>query len=210
MVDEQELRPDWLPDKFRSPEDLARSYSEAENKIRTQGQELSQLREQLASLEFEQEAEPQEQPSFDPMATIKQMVEQQLAPQMQQYAPPAPELVIDQAERLLAAQVPDYADYQEQVFGLFKDSPEWQAELGRAASTGNPSATAAVIAGAVQTLAASGQLTRQASSRDMKLAAQGISGGQSGRPDTPSDQRDWERIVAAGQGTYGELAAKGR
>ncbi len=46
----QEERPGWLPDNFSSPEDLARSYQESQRKITEQGQQLSQVRDELESM----------------------------------------------------------------------------------------------------------------------------------------------------------------
>lgn len=40
-------RPEWLPDKFKQPEDLARSYSELESKLGEQGRQLSELQQAL-------------------------------------------------------------------------------------------------------------------------------------------------------------------
>lgn len=61
-------RPPWLPENFDSPEALATSYTEAQRKITEQGNELSQLREDVESLS-------------ELAATLQQQ------PQQQQYQP---------------------------------------------------------------------------------------------------------------------------
>src|SRR5574338_125029 len=47
---EQEERPSWLPENFKSPEDLATSYKEAQRKISEQGERMSEMERELASL----------------------------------------------------------------------------------------------------------------------------------------------------------------
>ena len=46
----EESRPDWLPDNFKSPEDLAKSYQSQQSKLTQQGQEISSLKQQVESL----------------------------------------------------------------------------------------------------------------------------------------------------------------
>jgi len=64
---EQE-RPEWLPDKFRSPEDMARSYSEAEQRLVSLQSQLDQERQQFSSAlqNMEQMREQENQPRWDP------------------------------------------------------------------------------------------------------------------------------------------------
>lgn len=56
-------RPEWLPERFKNPEDLVRSWEESTRKISDQGQELSSLREEFDSL-AEQFNVPQQQQQF--------------------------------------------------------------------------------------------------------------------------------------------------
>ena len=52
-VEEQSVepeRPEWLPEKFKSEEDFAKSYSELENRLREQGEERNNLEAQLTDL----------------------------------------------------------------------------------------------------------------------------------------------------------------
>lgn len=58
--EQQEERPEWLPQQFKTPEDFARSYGELQSVLGRQGQELGELRklaEQIAA-EPRQQAPP--------------------------------------------------------------------------------------------------------------------------------------------------------
>lgn len=68
-------RPEWLPDKFKNPEDLAKSYSELESKFGQTQQQLKEQQEQWES--FLQEQEEQQQ-----QAAQQQQIQQQV-PQAQ-------------------------------------------------------------------------------------------------------------------------------
>lgn len=48
---EEPARPEWLPDNFRSPEDLASSYRQLEEKLREQGAEKNQYQETASQLQ---------------------------------------------------------------------------------------------------------------------------------------------------------------
>src|SRR5215471_4429897 len=71
---QQPERPDWLLDKFKSVDDQARSYSEAEQRLVALQAQLDQEREQFSSalqnMESmrEQELATQQQQSWDPNA----------------------------------------------------------------------------------------------------------------------------------------------
>lgn len=67
---EQENRPDWLPEKFKTPEDFVRSYSSLENELRERGTRERQQAERLAELEAwaqQSQEQPQAQ-ADDPLA----------------------------------------------------------------------------------------------------------------------------------------------
>ena len=80
---QDEQRPDWLPERFKSPEELARSYAEAERRITELGQEKSTLEQSVNELAdqfeaFQQQAQPQQQydPNADPfLAGYEQAME---------------------------------------------------------------------------------------------------------------------------------------
>lgn len=64
-------RPEWLPDKFGSPEALAESYTHLESRLGQQGNELSAEREareaaEARAAELEQLVAGQQQPQYDP------------------------------------------------------------------------------------------------------------------------------------------------
>lgn len=71
---EAPVRPEWLPEKFETPEALATSYGELESKI---GQNRDTIRDELMS-EFEQEAYANRPPSADEY-TIPEGVDESLA-----------------------------------------------------------------------------------------------------------------------------------
>lgn len=77
-------RPDWLPENFKSPEDLAKSYAEATRKITEQGQTISAMEQNLSDFQeqfesFQQQAQQSQQqydPSTDPfLASYEQAME---------------------------------------------------------------------------------------------------------------------------------------
>lgn len=98
---EEPQRPEWLPDNFKSPEDLASSYKELERKLGELGTKASRVEELEAKAaradEWEQwyERQQQEQRSGDPREKFLEVWED---PDRQ------PELVLHLAERLAAAE----------------------------------------------------------------------------------------------------------
>ena len=68
---DDDQRPEWLPEKFKSPEDLAKSYTELERKLTEEGENRSNLEAQLGDLyeQFEssqQAAQQAQRPAYDP------------------------------------------------------------------------------------------------------------------------------------------------
>lgn len=226
-------RPDWLPEKFNSPEDLARAYAAAETKITEQGQHLaamndnfSTLSEQLEELQAQQQlqAQPQQQQmdwyqmhETDPLGTQALLTQQIIAAELgklrqefsQQFAPTQDvqqQLLLTAARDSVASQHDDWNDFTDEIGNeldnnpiFAADSPFWSTINGasRAYETAYQIAKGKKIA--------SGEYA-QSDNREMKLAAQGISGGQSGRPDASNDaQASWERIRNAGGGDYASL-----
>lgn len=63
-------RPDWLPENFKSPEDLAKSYAEAQRKITELGQTNAAMEQNLADLseQFETFQQQGQQQQYDPNA----------------------------------------------------------------------------------------------------------------------------------------------
>jgi hypothetical protein len=55
-VNTESERPSWLPQNFRSPEDLAKSFAESVRKISSQGRQLSELSQENEVLTLELES----------------------------------------------------------------------------------------------------------------------------------------------------------
>lgn len=111
-------RPDWLPDKFKEPEQLVRSYSELESKLGEQGKTISDLQRQLEETAAAQQQQQQpygyEQPwttdeylaqvyEENPVEAMRLTVAQQLQ-EMQQHAYMAQQQYAQQQAPLVQAQ----------------------------------------------------------------------------------------------------------
>jgi hypothetical protein len=72
-----EERPDWLPENFNSPEDLVKSYQEAQRKITEETSARKALEQNFSSLSEQVEALQQQsqQPQVDPYAQQQQLAE---------------------------------------------------------------------------------------------------------------------------------------
>jgi hypothetical protein len=192
-------RPEWLPEKFRSPEDLVRSYREAENKIREQGSELKSYRDQLSEYELALMS-ASEVGAPDRAAELQQMQEQAMLAHGQPVQPqgPTPELIAEQGIAVAASQLG--AEAVGKAVDLFRTDPQWAAYFAQTVNNG----PAAVVEGIGEAVKAIDSQRRD--TRDMKLNAQGISGGQSGRPDPVStEQQAWQRIANVNMGSYSDL-----
>lgn len=89
-------RPQWLPEKYKSPEDLAAAHASAERKIREQGEQLSQMQRQFEEFTAQQQyAQQQPDPDAyreqletaweaDPLATMQWLAQQTAAATAQQ------------------------------------------------------------------------------------------------------------------------------
>lgn len=221
----EEERPAWLPENFKSPEDLAKSYQEAQRKITEQGQEIKGLNEAFGELtsQFDQFAEQQNRPDpndvrnqllamyeNDPVGTMAQIAQQTaqqvLAQSQSQQAPPQtdPNVIGTLANAELAARYQDWPQYANDVRELVSSDPLFQNEQ---IWSSLPSVTNAldraykmVRADKVLTGEAE-QLRQQADSRQMKLAAQSAVGA-TGRPEISVDaaKQRWDEIMAAKSG----------
>lgn len=67
-------RPSWLPDNFKSPEDFADAYKEAQRKITEQGQQLSAVEQNYEELagQLEQFQAEAQTPRVDPQTATQQ------------------------------------------------------------------------------------------------------------------------------------------
>jgi hypothetical protein len=225
LVPEPELedleRPEWLPDKFKNPEALAEAYRHAEKKIVEQGQELAVFRDAQGVLEEElgqyQEAMLATTQVPDRQAELQSMQERaELAHgqtrQTPQYGPDSQLVAAEQGIQIATQHLG--AENVGKAVDLFKSNLEWGAHFGQSLQ-GGPTAVAQTIAEAVKamtvvpTISEAARMTED--TRAMKLQAQGITGGQAGRPDpATSSERAWERIRNAGGGYSDMMQREGR
>lgn len=200
-------RPEWLPENFKSPEDLARSYSEAQRKITELSQQNKGLEESIGELaaQFENWQTEQNQPDpnlvrnqwleafeADPIATVAQIAQttaQQVHEQYAQKQPQeqvSPDVVAFIADQNLQQAHPDWAEYKQKVAEIVSTDPIFQY-LGEDVWR-NPASTTAALDRAYKMAKADDVLSGNAvveqtleQNRQMKLNAQSASGA-AGRP----------------------------
>lgn len=224
-------RPDWLPENFQSPEDLAKSYQEAQRKITELSTQNKGLEESIGNLsaQFEQFTAQQNQPDpqavygqwsemfeQDPIGTVAQIAQASAAQALQQYQQQAQQplqatqqtqsaLVAAYADQAMTAQYQDWNEEKGKVAEFIQDNPDIFHEGLFADPTKATKAleTAYKMVKADDVLSGNTVAQQQmADTRQMKLAAQSAVGA-SGRPDVPgSDQAAWEAIKAAKPSTY--------
>jgi hypothetical protein len=197
---------DWLPEKFKDPEALVESYKNAERKIHEQSQQLREMSETLGAYE----EELAQAATHAPVETMQHLTQEVQAPQ---YQPQAELVAVDQALAIATSQLG--AEQVGKAVDLFKSNPEWSNYLiTQAMQAGAAGITHAISEAvhAMNTIPTQGELRRSSdSARSLKIAAQGLSGGQSGRSehDPESAEQAWERIRAAGQNSYSGLMTRG-
>jgi hypothetical protein len=233
-----DAKPSWMIDdslsKFKSDEDLARSYLEAEKKIREQGTQLNamnenfaSLSEQLEELQAGQQQQPQQQYDWreayenDPIGTQALLTQQVVAAElakfqqtMTQTSQPLAEtqnaLVADFAARAVEAKFEDWADFRDAISEEIRSDPYYQDDRvwANPAVAQNALEKAYFVAKGKALNDGTIQVGTQ-SARDLKLAAQGLQGGQSGRQENApeSAEQAWERIRSAGGSDYQSLMA---
>lgn len=225
-------RPEWLPENFKSPEDLAASYKEAERKIHelaAKAKEAEQLAEQ--NREWQEWAQRQEQQQRQPAGDPRQQfmdvwddpdrqpelvlhMAQQLAELQQQVSQGAqrgPDPVLTEVTAELAMnkareQHPDWDLYHDQIAEIVQQSPHilGNAETLTPAQFAQGLDLAYSIAKG-RSLATTGQAVNDAAeaARLAREQAQTMS-GQSARPATQSENEAyWDRVKAADSGGYG-------
>jgi DNA repair exonuclease SbcCD ATPase subunit len=229
---EDEVRPEWLPDKFKSPEDMARSYAEAERKISETTSQLSQYQEgysdlynQIEELKAQSNApDPQvaqdwleEQYATQPLQTMAQLaaqaannaVEERMKQYQQQTQP------VQQAQFQIAAAyadaemgklAPDWEEYRGKVTDLMQQFPHLIPQDHLA----SPLELTQDLTQVYQ-LARSQDLAQRAESAEqrateleqMKINAQTMTGSL-GRPMAPDQQKaEWDAIKSAVPNVYG-------
>ena len=228
----EDQRPEWLPERFKSPEELARSYQEAEKKIQEQGTQLNAMNENFATLSEQleelqslqvQQQQPQQQTPWDEMwennplqttALLTQNIVQaelgKFAQTFQQQNQPVQEnqnqLIAFMAENTIKGKYEDYPDYVDQIKDELETNPALAQDWSNPVSAAAAIDTAYTIVKGRALLSGEVTPTTQQDARAMKLAAQTISGAQGGRPDPIEDDKaSWERIKAAGGSNYADL-----
>lgn len=225
-----EERPDWLPENFKTPEELARSYSEASAKIREQGAQLNAMNENYQSLtqrleEIQASSQTQPDPAqaqsqwqemyeADPIGTqallTQQVVRAELA-QLQQGQQPSQEaqtqLIAVYAANEMRGRYGDWETERDRVSQEIAQNPLFNSEQLLA----NPATAVAAFDQAYAIVkgrdAINGVNTtpQQDGARAMKLSAQTVTGGGS-RPDAPdAEAESWARIAGATGGSYADL-----
>lgn len=219
----EDERPEWLPQNFKSPEDLARSYQEAQRKITelsttNKGMEesLGYLTSQVETLVAQNAPDPDEVRAqweqayeSDPWNTIQTVVQQtaeavrnELAQQNQQPAI-TPDVTAFIADQNMAQTHEDWGQYKPQVAELVKTDPLFAND----SLWSNPALATSALDRAYKMVKAESvlsgdQIVQQqlADTRQMKLNAQSATGA-AGRPDSPdANANRWQEIVNAPSG----------
>ena len=243
MPDEQQIeaqqqeenrdeRPDWLPDNFKSPEDLASSYKELQGEFtrtrqqmkeqqeawedflvqQQQAQEQAQFQQQLPSIQEQLYADYEQ----DPVATTGRLVQAAVAQAFQQYAQPDPRSVEAQSQvygelatQKLQAQYSDWNDYKDKISDEIRANPELYPESLFTTPQGIQKALdRAYKAAKLDTLASSTEETIEeqiARQRAAKLQAQTLSGAAGRPPAQDQWEQRWEQIQSAPSRSYRDL-----
>lgn len=223
-------RPEWLPENFESPEELAKSYVEAQRKITETSQTLAEERRarealeesvQALSAQFEAQTRPDpnqvysqwqdlyEQDPIGTMAQIAQATAQQiLQQQAQQGQQPAadPSVIAFIADQTMGQSHDDWGQYKEKVGELIASNPLFQRdELWTDPQLASSTMDSAYQMVKAQDVLSGNAVTQQqlADTRAMKLQAQTASGA-GGRPPAEDDwAKRWQEIQNASSGKLG-------
>ena len=224
-------RPEWLPENFKSPEDLAKSYQESQRKITELSTQNKGLEESIGNLsaQFEQFTAAQNQPDpqavygqwseayeQDPIGTMAQIAQATAAQTVQQYAQQQNQplqqtqqaqsaLVAAYADQAMGTQFEDWNDVKGKVAEFISEQPDMFHE----GLFADPAKATRALETAYKLVKADDVLNgtsvaqqQQADTRQMKLNAQSAVGA-SGRPDAPAgDVAEWQAIMTAAPPTY--------
>ena len=223
-------RPEWLPDNFKTPEDLAKSYQESQRKITELSTQNKGLEESIGNLsaQFEQFTAAQSQPDpqavngywadlyeQDPIGTMAQIAQATAQQTIQQFAQQNQRplqatqqtqsaLVAAYADQAMSNTYTDWNDEKGKVAEFIQDNPDIFHEglFADPAKATKALETAYKMVKADDVLSGATVTQQQmADTRQMKLAAQSAVGA-SGRPDAPSASDEWAAIKAAAPKTY--------
>ncbi len=208
------------PPQFADEAALFNSYLHAQRKITAQGQELADLRNQIAALQ-EPEYLPDDgneygweaddyvaQPPADPamiqahLRAAANVAAETVRAQLGQsnsitgLTPDDSEQFLDATERLVRAVQPNWSEeWKDRVSTAIQESPEHQQHLEMAWQTQDPSQVAAALLSAQRDLAAA-DAQEKASSEMRRLAA--LAPNNAGRITSASgDAAEWDKIKNA-------------
>ena len=215
---EEPSRPEWLPENFNDPADLAKSYAESQR-------ELTQTKQQIAELQRQQEEmqgflEAQQQPQYDPsdlrsqwedafaqdpfgtMAAYQQAQMQQFLeglaqaqqPQQQAAMLGQAEIVAHAAEQEMAERYADFAEVKDTVIERLVE-----ADL---LSDGKANSLPAIV----EALDNAYKLVKfdniqaepaQPDARSLKMGAQSLTGASVSRSEVDESEEKFNRLLAA-------------
>lgn len=221
-------RPEWLPENFKTPEDLLSSYKESQRKITEQAQQLRSQEESISTLsdQWEQFQAQQNQPDpneinayweeqiatnpLQAMAAIAEASAQQALKQYQQQSQPGikpEEFAAYVAENTVSAKYQDFGDLRDKISEEIQSNPLYHNDsIWVNPDLATRALTEAYTAVKAREVLAGNDVAQQqlADTRAMKLQAQSAVGA-SGRPEpASSDADEWARIRAAAPKRYYE------
>lgn len=219
-------RPEWLPENFNSPEDLAKSYQEAQRKITELGQANRGLEESINTLssQFEEFTAAQNRPdpqsvysqwedqyNNDPFGTMLNLVnaiqQQNQSAQQPAQAGVNPDIVAFAADQSMGQHHDDWDTYRQKVSEELASNPLFQRDdlwenLGLATQA---TEYAYNLVKAQDVLEGNSTLAQQAAdTRAMKLNAQSAAGASGRTPAIPDAQAEWDAVKAAKPKNYWE------
>jgi hypothetical protein len=229
--EQEEQRPEWLPDNFKSPEALAQSYREAERKLHEQAEQLKAVQERAAQADeyeryYQQQQDAQragdprerfielwEDPDRQPelvihMAERINQLEQQVSQSAQRGPDPVTtEIAAELAQNAVRAQHEDWDTYADEIAQVVQANPHYlgvtEQSTPKQIAEGLDSVYWMVKGRSQSTVQADAAQQQQSAQSAARQQAQTLS-GQGTRPPTLSDDEQyWDRVRAAESGGYG-------
>lgn len=227
-------RPEWLPENFKTPEDLAASYKESQRKIHEQVTAQRNLEQMIAQKDAEneqlraaqqQQLEPDPQPweewyATDPLATMRALAEQTTNQKIA-------DLQASQQQQAQQSQLSNVEIVAGLATQMLEDrhgklTEEQRTEMTRVA-TENPHLISPDAVTSPQKLAAqldiiyklavpdgaSSQQSQEELQRTMKMQAQSATGAGGRLTPADEDAQRWQEIMNANTGTWAE-ATRGK
>ncbi len=225
-------RPEWLPEKFTSPEELARSYGEAERRLSELAQQKAQVEQNFndlvsqmnqqpaASAPQANEAElyawyeqnPLQASAFIAQQAAQQAIDQRLQQFVQEQSQSLRTIEERQAEQVaaqafsdLATEYEDIPSYEQKMLDELRAKP-W---LLPSQAEGNLQGTTEALRSLYELVKARDLMTgsaqaqaQQEQERQRKLAAQTATGSPGRIPSPGWETEEWERIKNAGGARY--------